>query len=247
MAKYTIKLPLKGTYGEVNFYYRQGKPTQRKGGGGFTSESIKNSPKMQGIRDNNSEFGHCSRIKKHFMEALMPFFGENTDGTLHGRLMKLFMAIKDLDEESAKGQRTISRGMDTATGRRWMKDFAFTPGVSVQRVLGGELKYEAETGFLIAPRFDPKTITYPKGADCFIVLYAVLDFDFETGDFEVFAAAPLVVEKGSPAFELVLRPDRVPSNTGKTLAVAGVRFYERVNDGLYALNSVEAKGVGVTG
>ena len=66
---------------------RNGKQCQRKAGGGFTSESIKNNPKMQGIRDRNKEMTLCSKFTMNFKDAMSPFFKEIHDGTLHERLM----------------------------------------------------------------------------------------------------------------------------------------------------------------
>ena len=51
MATYRGIIFIKGTIGGINFYDRLGKPTLREGGGGFTREAIKNSPRMVRVRE----------------------------------------------------------------------------------------------------------------------------------------------------------------------------------------------------
>ena len=57
---------LVGTVGGVNFYFRKGKAVARKAGGGFSGKAIKTKASMMRVRENNSEFGHCSSVKKSF-------------------------------------------------------------------------------------------------------------------------------------------------------------------------------------
>lgn len=73
MAKQIGKFPLVGTIGGINFYYLNGEPIAREAGGGFNKKAIKKSPKMQIVRDFNSEFGHASHVSKFFRRVLFPF------------------------------------------------------------------------------------------------------------------------------------------------------------------------------
>ena len=63
MAKQKGILPFVGTLGGLNFYYLHGKPIVRQAGGGFNAKDIKNKPSMRRVRENSSEFGHCSEVR----------------------------------------------------------------------------------------------------------------------------------------------------------------------------------------
>ena len=90
MAKSKGIISLVGTIGGINFYMRNGKVVARMAGGGFTTQSIKKGKNMERVRENGSEFGHCSRVKKVFKDCLFPFFGMQKNEDLHTRMMQLF-------------------------------------------------------------------------------------------------------------------------------------------------------------
>ena len=71
MAKQKGIIPLVGTIGGVNFYYLNGQPIARRAGGGFNGKAIKTKASMHRVRENASEFGHCSKVNKVFRHALV--------------------------------------------------------------------------------------------------------------------------------------------------------------------------------
>ena len=73
MAQQKGIIPLVGTLGGINFYYLNGKAVARTAGGGFNGKAIKTKASMQRVRENVSEFGHCSEVNKAFRQALRPF------------------------------------------------------------------------------------------------------------------------------------------------------------------------------
>src|SRR5215217_7087423 len=103
MAKQVGIVPFVGTLNGINFYMRKGKPVARRAGGGFTGDAIKKDPSMVRVRENNTEFGHCSRVKKLFKDSLFPFLGKQRNEELQGRLIQLFIKIKDADLISERG------------------------------------------------------------------------------------------------------------------------------------------------
>ncbi len=118
MAKQIGLLPISGTLDGVNFYLRKGVPVARKAGGGFDSRKIKSSPTMKRVRENGSEFGHCSRVKKVFKDGLFPFFKNYKNGDLHSNMMQLFLAIKDLDLISERGKRNLYSGLQNPESKK---------------------------------------------------------------------------------------------------------------------------------
>src|SRR5690606_23817373 len=74
-----------------------------------------------------SEFADCSTTNKTFKHAISPFLLGYKDGTLHSRLMRLFLKIKDCDTVSVRGKRSVFVGIGTDKGQQLMKNFVFTP------------------------------------------------------------------------------------------------------------------------
>jgi len=60
----------------------------------FNGDAIRTQASMQRVRENASEFGHCSTVKKHFRLAMQAFFNDYKETTLHAQMMRLFIAIK---------------------------------------------------------------------------------------------------------------------------------------------------------
>ena len=83
MAKQRGIVFFEGTMGGINFYYRNGVPTARAAGGGFTRKAIKTGSHMVRVRESNSEFANCSRVNKIFKQSITLFRLGYSDGTLH--------------------------------------------------------------------------------------------------------------------------------------------------------------------
>lgn len=237
--------PIIGTYNGINYYIRNGKQCQRKAGGGFTSESIKKNPNMQGIRDRNTELALCSKFNGDFKAALNPFFKELKDGTLHERLMKFFMKIRTLDE-APEGRRTVGGGLSCDMGRKLLSEFKFTEGPKTRDILGPSVDFDAETGVLKALWFDPDRLKFPKGSTHFFIEYGILAYDLKREVFRfILNEGTLAVERGEEARELVLEvPDR-PKQGRLVFGVVKVRFYQHENDKFYKSYAKESVGIGV--
>ncbi len=237
--------PIIGTYNGINYYMRDGKQHQRKAGGGFTTESIKNNPKMQGIRNRNNELKLCSKFNKDFKASMFPFFKEFKDGTLYRRLMKFFMAIKDLDE-GPEGHRTVGRGLGCDMGRRMIGEFRFTPGPDAREILGPGVNFNQITGVLTAPGFDPERLRFPKGTTHFFINYGVLEYDLKANVFRfILNDGALVFAKGDDARELVLEVSEKPKKGRLVFGVVKAQFYEKLPDRFYKSFAKEAVGIGI--
>lgn len=236
--------PIIGTYNGINYYMRNGKQCQRKAGGGFTSESIKNNPKMQGVRDSNQELALCSKFNKNFKEALFPFINDLGDGTLHSRLMKLFMQIKMLDE-SPVGKRTVGNGLCCDMGRKLLREFKFTKGPGTRDILGPIADLDVKTGILKAVAFDPKRLKFPKGTTHFLLQYGVLEYNLRANDFRFFVGDEVMVAADDVARELTLTCAQSPVVGRKVFGVVKVQFYQKLPDRFYKSFAKGAVGIGV--
>ena len=242
MAKQIGILSLVGTIDGINFYLRNGKIVARKAGGGFNGDMIKKAPSMVRVRENASEFGHCSRVKKVFKDVLFPFFGKQTDGALHGRMMRLFTAIKDCDTVSRRGQRRVDLGLQTLKGKQWLSSFAFTTLASPIR----KGIYDASSqSYQIASMHDE--LAFPHGATHLELTYGVVHFDFTTLTASLCSCPVLRVAQHEALSNHTFAPTELPEANETAIAVVGYRYVQEVNGSFYALKGVSAFGLEVVG
>lgn len=242
MARQTGILSLVGTIDGINFYIRNGKVVARKAGGGFNGELIKKAPSMVRVRENASEFGHCSRVKKVFKDALFPFFGKRKDGGLHGRMMQLFTAIKDCDSVSGRGQRKINLGLQTLEGKQLLSSFKFTNLVSPIR----KGIYEPITqSYQIESMCEE--LEFPQGATHMELTYGVVHFDFISLTALLSICPVLRVAQQEDAMNHTFSPTPLSDPNLTSIAVIGFRYVQEVNGGFYALKGDNAFGLEVVG
>lgn len=245
MAKQGGIIPFVGTLGGINFYYLNGKPVARKAGGGFNGKAIKNKASMQRVRENSSEFGNCSRVNKVFREALRPFYKAYKFTFFHSRLMGLFTKLKDLDTINKRGERSVGQGVVHAEGLPLLKRFDYTPDCDVHRVLPFDYAVNANTFELTISEFNINRVGFISGATHIGLTYGVLDFNFDSLDYEMHLAPILILNKDFATASVTLMPDTLPSGVGNVLCVLGVRFYQEVDGELYLLNAKEGVGIEV--
>lgn len=240
-------LPIVGTLGGVNFYYRKGKAVARKAGGGFNGKAIKTKPSMVRVRENNSEFGNCSKVKKEFRLALSPFLTYYKDGTLHGRMMQLFQKIKQFDSGSVRGARRVGNGILTAEGLELFKHFSFTPKCNLHQVVQMNFSYDAHLCAYTVVNFDISLVKFPSNATHLKLEFGVLGVDFDASIYKMFMAAPLVFEKGIEVDGFTMTPTILPDAGLHRFAFVGICFYQELNGVKYVLREDGNVGVVVVG
>ncbi len=241
MAKQIEFMKFSGTLGGVNFYILNGKGFVRQAGGGFTREAIKKSPNMVRVRENNSEFATTSAVKKIFKDSLRLFFGSQKDVKLHRRMMSLFMQIKDCDDVSERGKRSVAIGLQTEEGKKLLTRFEFTPftpdfskGV-----------YDADTFTYSITDFYPQELTYPNGATHLEIQLGVVVLDFDTQSAKLFASDPTLLLKTEPQNNFSLTLMNVPIGTGVRIPVLHYRYTQELNGELYELKDKMVYGLKV--
>jgi len=247
MARQKGIITLVGTLEGINFYSRKGVAVARKAGGGFTSKAIKNKPSMQRVRENSSEFGRCSTVKKEFRLALLPFLLDVRDGSLHGLMMRLFQQIKTLDIVNTRGARTVAQGMTTAMGRKLLKDFDFTPSCNVQQLLGGNANFDWITYHYTVTDFEIQQVSLPKGATHVSVQLGLLCFDFLTFESTLYKSDAFFMNSDFTDTTFTLDLTEAPTAAGVQIAVLGLRFYQEVEGELYVFNGERTVGLEVLG
>lgn len=243
MAKQKGIIPLVGTIGGINFYYLNGKPVARMAGGGFNGKAIKTKASMQRVRENGSEFGHCSQVNKAFRAALLEFHKGYKFTYFHSRLMRLFTGLKVLDSLNKRGERLVAEGVSTTQGLALLKHFEYTPDCKVPALLPFDHGIDSATFALTFTGFDIKKVGFVTGATHIELTYGVLDFDFEHLNHELYLATPLVLNKSYSGHTVILAPNVGTPAIGTRLCVLAIRFYQEVDGKLYLLNAKNSVGI----
>ncbi len=92
---------------------------------GFNKNAFHKSASYEKVRQNSSEFGHCSKIGKIMRQCLEVYIKESDDPLLYQKFAKLMTEIKDLDNASEKGKRTVKSGLATESGMKMLRNFQF--------------------------------------------------------------------------------------------------------------------------
>jgi hypothetical protein len=240
MAKQTGALKYKGTLNGITHYKLKGVHVARAQSG-FTKEAIRNNPRMYKIRENNSEFGNTSTVKKIFKNSLRPFFGSYKDGTLHTRMMSLFMQVKQCDATSDRGQRRVAIGLQTVEGTQLLKQFDFTPHTL-------DLRYSvydaAGFSFTVNSPGLPE-LSYKNGATHLEVTLGIVVLDFDKLEAKLFASVPIMIAKEAPLTDFSLTPAEAPFGDGVRIAVLMHRYLQELNGKLYPLKDKVVYGLKV--
>jgi hypothetical protein len=124
MARYKSILQFRGSLDGLVFYQLNGVPVVRKKSG-FDKNSFKTKDNYARVRENSSEFGHCSKVGKMLRHAVRPFSEKSGNQSLYQSFAKLMTHIKDLDSYSDRGQRSVAQGLKTEAGKKLLANFVF--------------------------------------------------------------------------------------------------------------------------
>ena len=220
----------------------------KKKKGGFTRKVIKNNPSMQLVRDSNSEFTECSIFLKEFKIALRPILSHFRVGTLHQRLMQLFLKIKSLDRVSTPGNLNVADGLRTEKGRLLLREFTFTPKAGIRQFFGNPVIEQDDFSVIWDP-FEPSQARFPKGATHWELLYLVLTYHRDLKQFSTVASTPIRRAKTDGPERLELRPDKpvVRGSDLQHILVLSIRFIELIGDEEYPLLGKDSVGIEVLG
>jgi len=124
MATYESLIKINGAVGDLVFYTLNGKNVVRKKSG-FNKTAFKKSPAYEKVRQNSSEFGHCSKVGKIIRQVLDQYIKQADEPLLYQKFAKLMTEIKDFDEISERGKRTVENGIITEKGKLLLRKFQF--------------------------------------------------------------------------------------------------------------------------
>lgn len=241
MAKQKGIVKFEGTLDDINFYMRKGVPVARKAGGGFTAKVIKNSPNMERVRENSSEFGHCSQIKRLIRESLFVLLQDYKDPSLHARMMRLMQEIKVLDVVAERGKRTVVCGLQTHLGKKLFFDFSFTEKYSFKNVV--TVTVDAFTLSCTITHFDSNCIAFPKSATHVKFTYLVCAYDFDALTFTSYPTSVFFERGHEINLPFTLTPNLPLTNLKDVICFCGIRFFQENGDQKLVLKSSNAFGI----
>lgn len=123
-------IKLSGSVDGLTFYRAYGKDIVRKASGP-SKEQIMSGENFQRTRENNSEFGGCSKISKSVRTSLLPL-KSLCDGQFGNRLTKLFKFVT-LHDDGARGERPIK----LSSHREAFRDFECNINNKLSKAIGG--------------------------------------------------------------------------------------------------------------
>lgn len=124
MAKYNELKEIRGTIDDLVFYTLNGKQVVRKKSG-FNTEAFKNNPNYKKVKENSTEFGHCSKASKMLRTALSSYVENCGDKLMYQKFTKVMTNIKNLDTQSEHGKRRIEIGLKNENALTLLKQFQF--------------------------------------------------------------------------------------------------------------------------
>ncbi|MBT2619626.1 hypothetical protein [Chryseobacterium sp. ISL-6] len=166
MATYESLIKITGSVGDLVFYTLNGKNIVRKKSG-FNKNAFKKSPSYEKVRQNSSEFGHCSKVGKTIRQALDSFIKAAEDPLLYQSFAKLMTEIKDLDIVSGRGKRSVKNGISLQEGKDLLRKFQFGKLPNLEAI--ASISFDLwENNLQINKRFE---------ADEVIIVTLKMDFD----------------------------------------------------------------------
>lgn len=124
MARYESLIQFTGTIDNLVFYQLNGINVVRKKSG-FNVKDFKSKDSYKKVRENSSEFGHCSKIGKLIRVILKEYIDASADKYLYQSFAKTMTLIKDQDIISERGQRNLNNGLKTERGQSILRQFKF--------------------------------------------------------------------------------------------------------------------------
>lgn len=188
MARYKSILQLTGSLDGLVFYKLNGIPVVRKKSG-FNKKDFKTKDNYARVRENSTEFGHCSKVGKMLRRATFPFSNKSGDKFLYQSFAKLMTKIKDCDHFSDRGKRTVEIGLRTIEGKKMLREFGFGNVNSIKYFLQSFLidekislkinfTTEAEQIHLISIKPNYQQYTFEKNEEI-LPINNTLEFSFD--------------------------------------------------------------------
>ena len=237
MAKYKSLFNVEGTLGEVTFYKGEDGYYVRSKGGVSKSRILKD-PAYARTRENLSEFGNSASSGKNLRRAVNSLMADAKDSKVTARLTQIMSKVKNEDQTSARGQRNVATGIQTALGKAWLKGFNFNKHATMDSVLLAPYTLDSATGEVGLTDLIPNQhIRVPAGATHVSLSAAFLNLDFGTEDSDLQLSNVVNLPINGTATDVTLTPTAAATGTGLSFYFLKVAFFQEINGVQYPLNN----------
>lgn len=237
MARQTGLIKIKGTLDNVNFYKsKDGHLARMKTS--VDGTRIASDPAFERTRENNQEFANAASAGKLMRDALRPIALNASDGRITSRLTQIMAQIKNMDVDSARGQRSVSNGVIYPEAIAKLKGLEFNKQALMSSILFKSYSVDTDNGKIVISGLNPvNDIVVPQGATHLEFVGGFAAVDFVTGNTELFTSGSQMLEINSDLADVILLPNGVPSGDGVKLYLLKLAFYQRVNGVDYPLKN----------
>jgi len=238
MAKLHGILKLSGSIDELSYYKTKfGYVVRRKGG--FNSKRLKKDKAYVRSRETASEFGNCSRLGKLIRDGFKMCIKQKGDQLLSSRLNSVLIKIKNLDAVSARGKRSVTKGLETSEGLKLLRGFDFNTEAHLTRILKRAVKVDTGDKHIKIKGLVPKKdLVFPKGASHFSITGGIARINPEDLSCQVAPMTEMVLALNGKAEEILLVAEEVlTGRKGFDLYFIGISFLQEVSGKRLALNN----------
>lgn len=236
MAQSNSNLRIEGTLQETTFFKRNGK-TFARDRGGVSAERIATDEKFARTRENGMEFGRTAKSGKLLRDTLRDMMKTGADGQVTGRMVHSLTKVKNLDDVSARGERSVAIGITKPGALNLVMDFEFRKNLALGSVLYAPYTVDATSGEVDIPNFIPKnSLSYPAAATHVRLTSAFAKVDFGSAERSIEYSATTTLAIDTTSTNVRLAPAAVPASSGTKLYVLHVEFTQMVNGQHYSLN-----------
>ena len=189
---------------------------------GFTSDTMKTSPKYELSRQNASEFGRVSATCKQLRLALQTVLPKKNNLAVVNSLTKKMRQVLAFDNTAARGERTLARALATEKARQQLFGYHFNPDGAIG------LDFVLQNGIV-------KTRTashmFPEGANSVCYSVVAVAFDFETKASSFIECEKQFYNKATLPNTVALVVPKFESCAGVLFTILVVRYYVQSDDG----------------
>lgn len=237
MARQKGIIKLKGTIGGVSFYKTQDGDLAREKGG-VDGSRIKNDAAFARTRENGAEFGSSANAGKILRDAIRPLLLNTADNRVVSRLTKVMTDVKNLDNTSARGERSVGIALAQPGAQALLKGFNFNKRSVLGSVLHKPFTVQQNNGMITINGLVPiNDIVYPAGAThvSFKCGWAIIDFTAGTSGVDYSPVVNLPIDATQSNVQCL--PPNIPVGVGTNLYLLAVEFFQEVNGVQYSLKN----------
>jgi hypothetical protein len=237
MARQTGLIKIKGTLDNVNFYKtKDGDLARMKTS--VDRDRIMNDPAFERTRENNAEFANSAKAGKLLRDSVRPLAMTASDFRVTSRMTRLMSKIKNLDETSTRGERTVATGIQEAAALPLLKGFEFNKNALLSAILFKPYTVNTTSGIFningLIPQVD---VVWPQGATHVRFTGAVASINFETGAEEMIATNQVTLPINMTSADVELEPASVPAVGTVNLFLLRIEFFQEMNGNMYTLKN----------